>query len=197
MKKQIISILCLAIIVSPIFMQIDAVSSYSVDDWPMFRGNLNHTGASSTAPATTSDVLWQLDMGIPLGSSVAIVDSKIYVGTNAGSVYCIDAVDGTQEWKISLSQSYQAAISSSIAVDNSKLYFGCYNGAVYCLDAETGEQIWYYGTDDSIQSSPAVATDRVYIGSWDGKVYCFDADNGSKLWNYTTGALGRLIPRRC
>ena len=66
---------------SPIFLQIDAVTGSSVDDWPMFRGDLNHTGASSTVPAITNDVLWKLDMGIPLGSSVAIVDSKIYVRT--------------------------------------------------------------------------------------------------------------------
>ena len=70
MKKQLVSILCLAILMSPLFLQIDVVAASS-DDWSMFRGDLSHTGYSSTAPATSNNLLWKLDAGVPLGSSAA------------------------------------------------------------------------------------------------------------------------------
>ena len=78
------------------------VAASSADDWSMFRGDLSHTGTSSTAPATTNEVLWKLDTGVPLGSSAAVVDGKVYVASNDGSVYCLNAADGSQIWKASL-----------------------------------------------------------------------------------------------
>jgi outer membrane protein assembly factor BamB len=189
MKQKLASTIILAVLMVSAFTFLGAASASASDDWSMFRANLNHTGASSTAPATTNNVLWQFDTDIPLGSSAAVVDGKIYVGSNDGAVYCINAADGSQIWKVSLSQGYSAAISSSIAVADGKLYFGCYNGDVYCLDASTGAQVWAYTTDSSVQSSPAVVNGHVYVGSWDGNLYCLDAATGDKVWAYTTGAL--------
>ena len=186
-KKYVISVLCLVVLVFPLFLQVDFVSASSDDDWSMFRNDLNHSGNSATAPATSNSLLWKLDAGVPLGSSAAIVDGKVYVASNDGSVYCLNAADGSQIWKSSLN--HPAAISSVIAVANGYLYFGCYDKNVYCLDALTGKAVWSYATGNSVQSSPSVVSGRVYVGSWDANVYCLDAVSGDKIWNYTTGAL--------
>jgi len=166
MKKHSISILLLTLLMSSIFLQFDLSSSYAADDWPMFRRDLNNSGYSLTTPATSNNVLWKFDTGSTIGASPTIVDGKVYIPSNSGSIYCLDAKDGSQIWVASLT--FRSIISSSIAVENNKLYFGSYNGYVYCLNADTRTVEWYYQTGDSIQSSPAVAEGRVYIGSWDG-----------------------------
>ena len=84
MKQKLASTLLLAVLMVSAFSFVGAASASTSDDWSMFRANLNHTGASSTAPATTNNVLWQFDADIPLGSSAAVVDGKVYVGSNDG-----------------------------------------------------------------------------------------------------------------
>ena len=98
MIKKIFSILCLTFLLAPLFLQTGAVAASS-NDWSMFRGDLSHTGYSSTAPATSNNLLWKLDTGTPVGSSAAIVDGKVYVASNDGSIYCLNAADGSQIWK--------------------------------------------------------------------------------------------------
>src|ERR1039458_376290 len=98
MRKKIFSILCLTFLLAPLFLQTSVVAASS-DDWSMFRGDLSHTGYSSTAPATSNNLLWKLDTGTPVGSSAAVVDGKVYVASNDGSIYCLNAADGSQIWK--------------------------------------------------------------------------------------------------
>jgi outer membrane protein assembly factor BamB len=182
MKQKSTSIILLAILMVSSLGLLGAASASASDDWSMFRGNLNHTGASTTAPATTNNVLWQLDTGVPLGSSAAVVDGKVYFGTNDGAVYSIKASDGSQLWKVSLSQDFTAAISSSIAVADGKLYFGegheysppLFRGArEVCLNATTGEPIWTTILSAVESSAPIADGILTTINAYDNQIYAF------------------------
>jgi outer membrane protein assembly factor BamB len=156
-----------------------------VDWWSMFHHDLSHTGYSTSTAPNTNHTIWIYTAGDFAGSSPAVADGKVYIGTYPDKVYCLDALTGVHIWNYTTG----GAVYSSPAVVDGKVYIGSYDGKVYCLDAFTGAHIWNYTTGDSISySSPAVADGKVYVGSEDGKVYCLDALTGAHIWNYTTGS---------
>jgi len=151
--------------------------------WPMFRQSPDHMGYSESPAPTTNQTRWNYTIGADISSSPAVVDGKVYVGSNDNKIYCLDALNGTQIWNYTTGDS----VVSSPAVAYGKVYVGSYDDKVYCLDALNGTQIWNYATGDIVDSSPAVNDGKVYVGSYDGKVYCLDALSGTQIWNYTTG----------
>jgi peptide/nickel transport system substrate-binding protein len=154
--------------------------------WSMFHHDLEHSGYSESPAPNTNQTLWNYTTGGGVESSPAVVDGRVYVGSNYGDngrVYCLDAFTGAHIWNYTTGN----AVYSSPAVVDGRVYVGSDDHKVYCLDAFTGAEIWYYETGYRVDSSPAVADGKVYVSSEDGKVYCLDALTGAHIWNYTIG----------
>jgi outer membrane protein assembly factor BamB len=121
-------------------------------------------------------------------TSAAVAHGRVYVGSDDGLVYCLDANTGAWIWETPIS----GAVTSSPAVVEGKVYVGAHNDKVYCLDAYSGDEIWEYEptVDAGEYSSPSVTDGKVYIGSLSGRIYCLDADTdveiGNLLWEYST-----------
>jgi len=151
----------------------------STDNWPMFRHDLAHTG-QSTGTALTSDVvkIWNYTTGNGLFkavySSPSVVDGVVYVGSDDGFVYALDAFTGVQIWNYSTGR----AVSSSPVVASGVVYISSYPN-VYALSASSGTKLWNYTTVGG-RSSPAVVNGFVYVGS--SGLYCLDASAGAKIW---------------
>jgi len=135
---------------------------------------------------------------IPGGSSSpAVIDNRVYVGSDSGDVYCFNAIDGTQIWKTAIGD----GLLSSPAVFNGSVYIGQDDSSkhIVCLDSSDGSEEWSmsFDSEDSdgiVRSSPAVADGKVYIGSDDNNIYCLNAENGSMIWNYATEGPVRSSP---
>jgi outer membrane protein assembly factor BamB len=127
---------------------------------------------------------WRYPTGSAIGSSPAVANGVVYIGSDDGKMYALDAMTGARLW------SYPTGgfINSSPAVARGVVYIGSSDRKVYALDARTGIKLWSYPTRDDIFSSPAVAQGVVYIGSYDHKVYALDAKTGARLWSYPTGS---------
>jgi parallel beta-helix repeat protein len=151
--------------------------------WPMFHQNLKHAGFTESPAPNTNQSLWNYTTGSYVESSPAVADGRVYVGSDDGRVYCLDAANGAQVWNYTTG----FWVRSSPAVADGRVYMGSLDCRVYCLDASTGAQVWNYTTGGYVYSSPAVVDGRVYVGSDDGRVYCLDAAAGTEVWNYTTG----------
>ncbi len=164
-----------------------AMSNPTRYSWSMLHHDPAHTGYTESPAPNTNQLRWNYTtgdhVGSSQGSSPAVVAGKVYVGSDDGRVYCLDAVTGAQVWNYTTGD----WVESSPAVADGKVYVGSMDGNVYCLDAVTGTQVWNYTTGDVVFSSPVVAAGKVYVGSWDGKVYCLDAVTGAHIWDYTTG----------
>lgn len=136
---------------------------YSLD---ALTGRLNHNisltqyGQFSTAPA--------------------IIDNRVYLGTWAGWILCLNSTNGNPIWL----QPIGNQIRSSPALTTGAIYFGCNDTNIYCYNALTGVFIWKTPTGGPVNSSPSVADGKVYVSS--DKFYCLDAVSGSILWNYST-----------
>jgi len=163
-------------------------NSVNVDWWPMFHHDLNNSGYSTSNAPNTNSVKWSYYIGDSVASP-AVVDGRVYVGSNNNKVYCLDADTGGKIWDYSTDD---GVYLSSPAVADGKVYIN-ENDEVLCLDADTGSKIWSF-TSGGGYSSPAVADGKVYVGSDDKKMYCLDTDTGNKIWNYTTGSSVKSSP---
>ena len=111
-------------------------------------------------------------------------NQKIYVGSSDGSVYAINAHNGTQIWKYTTG----GAIQSSPLLSGNTIYIGSFDKYLYALDATTGAFKWKYLTNAPIRGeSPVISNGVVFISSKnaypDGNVYAIDAATGNLKWS--------------
>ncbi len=151
--------------------------------WPMFRNNLNHTGATSSASPTTNQIEWIFSAYQGIYSSPAVSGGMLYFGDFYGLVYALNASTGSVKW-IGGSGSN---LCSSPAVAGGIVYIGS-NDGFHALNSTNGEAVWNYTGPNFMWSSPSVADGIVYIGSNDGNEYALNASTGSQLWSFATGS---------
>ena len=189
MKKQLASIvigmLLFATVLSVAGTIIDVKKTstgYEDDPWTMFGHDPQNTRYSTSTAPIRNTILWDSPTSDEIRSSPAVVDGKLYVGSNDHKIYCFDGETGTEVWNYTTG----GTVSSSPAVVDDKVFVGSNDNKVHCINAETGEYIWDFPTGGSISSSPTVINDKVYIGSSDNNLYCLDMD-GVESWHYETG----------
>jgi outer membrane protein assembly factor BamB len=93
----------------------------------------------------------------------------VYVGSEDGSIYAVDALAGTQIW----SKTTGGQVYSSPAIANGVVYVGSWGNTIYAFNAITGNEVWNYKTGGGVFSSPSIAGGVVFVGSYDSKVYAF------------------------
>jgi hypothetical protein len=122
-------------------------------------------------------------------------ETTVYVGTNAGTVYALDAATGAVQWTASVG----APVTDSPALANGMLYVPTSDGDLVVLaaggcGAATCAPLWQGATgSSSISVQPAVAGGVVFTGSSDGGLHAFAAAGCGaatcpSLWSASTGS---------
>lgn len=117
----------------------------------------------------------------------AIADGAVFLPTYDGTMYALDAEDGTIRWQF---ETGDALVGGPIFSDGT-IYFGSSDGFLYALDAETGALVWQpFETGDSVWSTPTITADGeiLYVTSLDSRLYALDAATGGELWSFDTDA---------
>jgi outer membrane protein assembly factor BamB len=70
---------------------IQPAGAADVDEWSMFHQDLSHTGYSTSAAPNTNNTIWGSTIGGHVFSSPAVVGGMVYVGSDDGKVYCLNA----------------------------------------------------------------------------------------------------------
>ena len=166
-------------------------------DWNFgYAGNVEQPRVTvgQSGPSDLSNPRWVFETGAKVAGSAAVVDGKVYIGSEDHNWYCLDAYTGKKIWNFTTGW----RIGASAAVVNGKVYTGADDGNFYCLDANTGTQLWKTPAGGLItwiimpqmlqsRSSPIIVNGNLYAGSLDGKVYCLNPADGSVKWTYVTG----------
>lgn len=121
-----------------------------------------------------------------------VIDSAeetVYTGTDAGTVYALDAASGAIMW----SAPAGAGVTESPALADGTLFVPTADGDLVAFDAATGAMMWSAPTGGEISVQPAVAGGVVYTGSTDGSLHGFPAAGCgaatcTPLWSAATGS---------
>ena len=129
-------------------------------------------------------------VGSAIGSSPAVANGVVYVGSVDTKVYALNASTGALIWSYATGN----AVYCSPTVANGVVYIGSYDHKIYALNAGTGALKWSYTTGNSVyNSAPAVANGMVYVGSYDDKIYALNA--ASAPWCGATRPAPESVPR--
>jgi outer membrane protein assembly factor BamB len=161
----------------------------TADAWPMFRGNPGLTGIAPSKLPNTLSSAWQFKTAGPIKSSAAVVDGKVFVGSDDGNFYALDASSGKKLWAYKTG----GGIESSPLVLDGKVYFGSSDAFLYALNAADGALAWKLETGDKILGapnwvkSPDGKRNWILTGSYDFKLYSVDATTGKTNWFFESG----------
>ena len=132
-------------------------------------------------------------------SSPTIAGGRLYVGSQNGTVYAIDARTGCIHWTFSAA----GGVRTAIAVGGAFVYFGDTAANAYALHVDSGRVVWTRKVDEHplarITGSPTLHDNRLYVpvssyeesqGSdpsyecctFRGSVSALDAATGRVLW---------------
>jgi outer membrane protein assembly factor BamB len=123
--------------------------------------------------------------------SPAVSDDTVYVGTYNGSLYALNASDGSQRWsREGMGENYL----TSPTVTGNSVYTGDEGGYLYAVDAKNGSENWRFYAEsessgnDTHVSSPTLSDGIAYVATNDGSVsdlgdvYALDSSDGSVIW---------------
>ena len=141
-----------------------------------------------SAAQNATDFIWRSRIEYPGTPTVA--DGAIYVGSDDGYLYLLDAASGDvrQRRKVGYLS------GSAPVVVGDVVYAATTDGILRALDGASLEQQWRFSTGDDNASAPAVADGSVYAGSKDGHVYGIDAASGELLWRFRPDTAARTGP---
>jgi outer membrane protein assembly factor BamB len=135
--------------------------------------------------AATGQKRWSRKLtGGYVGSGPVVDQGRVFVTTDRGFLYSLDASTGEVLWRIKgLGEDLRYP-----AVAEGVVYVGSSLNAMIAVDAATGALVWRTRIDGEA-FSPIVANGVVYAGGRENKLYAFQAATGELLWTAPAGAL--------
>lgn len=156
-------------------------------------------------------------------SQPAVAYGAVYVGSQDGTVYALDAETGCVRWTFRAPAEVRTAVvvappsAHGAGAGSPLVYFGDLLARVHAVDAYTGEQRWSYKADDhpnaTITGAPALHEGTLYVPvsslevtsaadpayeccSFRGAVLALDARSGQPRWKaYTIPTAPREVGR--
>jgi polyvinyl alcohol dehydrogenase (cytochrome) len=138
-----------------------------------------------------------------------VVAGRVFVGSDAGWVYSLDAATGCVYWSFMTKAGMRNAISVGPLKGHGStkygIFFGDLKNNVYGIDAQNGELLWITKVDDNYASrvtgAPALFDGRLYVplAKWEsnsardlnypcctvrGSVTSLDANTGKQIWKH-------------
>ncbi len=100
-------------------------------------------------------------------SQPIVVSGRVFVGSQNGTVYSLDAKSGCIQWTFTAKSGVRTALSYGPREGGYAVYFGDTGANVYALDAATGRELWSRRLDEHpyarITGSPTLYQDRLYV----------------------------------
>jgi len=155
---------------------VDLVKTPLSGGWGMDPGNGRFqpaaTAGLSVSAIPTLRLKWAF--GFPgvarAWAQPTVAAGRVYVGTESGLVYAIDAGSGCYHWAFAADASVRTGIAigaSEFTSGGALIYFGDIRGSVYAVDARTGALAWRERVDTHamarITGTPALAAGRLYV----------------------------------
>jgi len=159
-------------------------------DWPQFHFAADRSGFNSGETTLSASNLSQLGLSwrstisnAPLSTPV-VAGGTVYVGSNDGNLYALNASIGAILW----SGQTGASIPQSPAVDGGRVFVGSDDTNVYAFPTSCSTPcapLWATATAGRITAAPAVSNGVVYVGAGsgaEGDLWALDATTGAVLW---------------
>ncbi len=118
-------------------------------------------------------------------ASPAVANNTVYIGSNDGNLYALDANTGSVHWSVSTGAQVRGA-----AVANGVVYFTSANQTFYAVDAAYGGILATAVTGQTFFGSPSISDGVAYVAALGGSIYAFSLPP-----NLNSNAIPHAAPR--
>ncbi|MFE2341916.1 PQQ-binding-like beta-propeller repeat protein [Streptomyces sp. NPDC059431] len=133
--------------------------------------------ASGRRQFKTRDVAW----------SMAVADGRIHA-SDGPSLYALDAVDGSERWRLSTD-----AWVYALRADRGTVVTATRGGGVQAWEASSGQKLWELtgaqSDFETTEAAPVLHDGTVYVWQ-DARLRALDARSGRESWSYPIGDAG-------
>ena len=181
--------------------------------WGADDANTRFQATPGLSAADTPKLTLKWAFGFPYGNSSygqpSIVGGRVFVGSDTGFVYSLDARSGCVHWSFRASAGVRTAptVGPGRGSNRYLLYFGDIKANVYAVNAETGAQVWKERLDTHpiarVTGAPTLAAGQLYVPlssleesgagnpsypccTFRGGLAAYDAQTGTRLWKSFT-----------
>jgi outer membrane protein assembly factor BamB len=114
--------------------------------------------------------------------------NKIFIGSENGKVFALDAETGTVDWQSKI----KGEVLAAPAIDSGVLAVNTASGILKAFNASNGEELWKVEQDTPSLtlrgiSAPAISSGGVFVGTPDGNLTVYIIDNGQQGWSAIVG----------
>jgi eukaryotic-like serine/threonine-protein kinase len=153
-------------------------------DVPMYRMDPTHQGVQpGPGPDGQPQLVWSVKAGGGIEHSPILGDGTLFVGSDDGNLYALDARSGTDRWRLDLG----ASLPSTPVFGSGVVAVSDQNGVLHGVAAATGAEVWHTAPVVNA-ASPVFAGGIVYITGTDHRAHGFDLQTGVERWSWTTTA---------
>lgn len=118
-----------------------------------------------------------------------VVDNKIYLASNNGTVQAVSRDTGSTIWSANVGKQ----IVSGPAVANGAVIVGTNAATIVMLDQSNGKKLWTAHLSEDTLSKASILKDRVIVKTIDGNLYAFATKDGSQLWMFEHGSPNLIL----
>ena len=123
----------------------------------------------------TGKRIWSYDNGEGVGTGVAEVGDKVYVGCYDNYLYTLNSYGNVvQRFKVS------GILHNTPTVQGDMVYFSA-GSVLYAINAKTDEVVWEYYAPRYFGNQPTIEDGMLYIGDVEGIVHVIDTTSGKGL----------------
>lgn len=153
----------------------------TTENWPMYRGDSGRSGNMPMHGPTGSPAeAWRYQTQGRIDAAPIVVDGVLYVASEDGNLYSLDAKTGAEVWTAQLG----AGSGSSPAFADGVIYIGDNSHDLHAIDAATGQELWK-GTGLGLTDPGPIVDGVLYAASADGTFQALQASDGEVLWRTT------------
>jgi outer membrane protein assembly factor BamB len=142
-------------------------------------GREDPTGRLVALDAATGKRQWGVTTEAATEDAPAVADGDVFFGTEAGTLYSVDAETGSTNWTHELPE--RVVNKPSVGGD---LVYALADSKLHAVDRTDGTRRWSTPTDP-VEDNVTVTTDHVFVGG--ENLEAFDAATGELVWDRPPG----------
>jgi len=162
-------------------------------DWPQLGNGPQHTGYSPEALKPPFKIKWNVQFQperLYPAVQPAIAGGRVFIGTERGNLYALNADDGKRLWKFPAGADEDVGpILHAAGVEKGRVFFASMDGCVYALEAETGRPAWKFDAEmrTGFSTAALLAEGKVFVPNRGGTVFALSQADGSVAWKADLG----------
>ena len=152
-------------------------------DVTMYRVDTDRSNVHPGPGPTEKPVLiWSRKADAPVYFHPVLAGGVLYVGSDDGHVYALDALTGHERWEFDAG----AEARPGAAIAGGLLFVATADGVLHAIETESGVERW---RKENVADVAAIATDGiVYVPGTDNKAHGFDVTTGEERWSWSAPA---------